>query len=256
MKRLILLPLFLLLPTFCLGAERLNVGLNDVIRTLEAPFKADAAGNEAIRNFSADFFQESYLASLDQSQRGQGRVKVRFVPDRAGRVPRALFRWEYEVPNRQEIVSDGNQLWVYQPENHQVILSDISAVNRAGTSDPMTFLTGLGNLSRDFLIQWAIPDQDARGNYVLELRPRKTSSLIRQLFIVVDRDAVFARARGQIGTEYFPMLSTTVVDPSDNKTIIEFSNIRVNTLLSDFDFRFQIPPGVEIIRPSGSEMGF
>lgn len=256
MKRLAALLLLTLLPTLATAAERLNVGLNDVVRTLESPFKADAPAREAIHDFSADFFQESHLASLDQSQRGQGRVSVRFAPGGTGRVPRALFRWEYEQPNEQEIVSDGNQLWVYQPENRQVILSDISAVNRANASDPMTFLTGLGNLSRDFLVAWAVPHQDAAGNYVLELRPRRSSNLIRQLFIVVNRDAVFARARGQVDPEHFPMLSTTVVDPSDNKTVIEFRNIRVNRGLSDFDFRFVMPPGVEVIRPSGAEMGF
>lgn len=255
MKRLLSL-LLLLLPTVALSADRINIGLNDVIRTLENPFKADAPMSEAISDFSADFFQESHLASLDQSQRGRGQVSVKFAPGNAGRVPRTYFRWLYQVPNEQEIVSDGSTLWVYQPENRQVIQSDISAISRANSGDPMTFLTGLGNLSRDFVIGFAMPNQDAAGNYVLDLRPRKTSSLIRQLFIVVDRDAVFARQRGQADPDLFPMLSTTVIDPSDNKTIIEFSNIRVNRGLTEFEFRFIMPPGVEVIRPTGAEMGF
>lgn len=244
--------LVLLSPAMALAA---NVGLNDVIRALEGPFQGN--GVHAVRDVQADFFQESRIEALDRIQRGRGRVSFSFEPGDGRRAGVASFNWEYDEPNRQEIVSDGRTMWVYLPENRQVIESDISQIGRANATNPVTFLSGLGNLSRDFSIMWAEPNIDSGGNFIVELRPRQASELIRNLVLVVDRDAAFAQARGGADRAYFPILSSTVVDPSGNRTIIEFRNIRVNLGLSPFTFRFTLPPGVEVVRPTpGAPMGF
>jgi len=232
-------------------AAKESVGLNDVIMALQGPFQADAPAQAAINDFQGDFFQESRVASLDRVQRGQGRVMVKFDHVRSDQVPRALFRWEYEQPTNQEIVSNGRTMWVYLPENRQVILTELDIVNQARPDDPLTFLTGLGNLTRDFQIGWASPNLDVEGNFVLQLRPRRASPMIRRLLVVVDRDAVF----DQTGRT-FPILSTTVYDPSDNSTIIEFSDISVNRGIPSSFFEFTLPAGVEVVRPTGQEMGF
>lgn len=251
-KRLLLgLILTLLLPALA-GAA--NVGLRDVINALEVPFQGAGAGQ--VHDVRADFFQESRIAALDRNQRGRGTVMFRFEPGDSRRAPVAMFNWQYQEPSEQEIVSDGRTMWVYLPESRQVIESDLTLVNRGGTVNPVTFLAGLGNLSRDFFISYAIPNTDSKGNYILDLRPKQSSQLIRNLQIVVDRDA----AQEQVNPTdrvYFPILSTIVTDPSDNQTIIEFSNIRVNRGLSRADFRFIQPPGVEVVKPApGTNMGF
>ena len=170
--------------------------------------------------------------------------------------PLVQFRWDYTEPTNQEIVSDGQTMWVYLPENRQVIQSDIGAVNRTSADNPLTFLSGLGNLSRDFTIGWAEPNRDQEGNWVLELTPLRPSPLIARLLIVVDRRAVDAfTATGSTG-EYLPFLSTTVFDPSGNSTRIEFNDISINQHLGDLPFKFMIPAGVEVVRPSGQTMGF
>jgi len=253
-------------------------GLSTVVRTLETPFQTGTPAEKRIYDYSADFFQEARIASLDRLQRARGRVMVRFDDQRGGQVPRVMFRWEYQEPTTQEIVSDARTLWVYLPENNQVIQSDIEQVNQARENDPMTFLTGLGNLSRDFLITFAEPNQDMDGNYVLELRPRKISQLISRLLIVVDRAAVEAFDRPapdpnampampsrkfgdrpyQSGSEgpYFPILSTAVYDPNGNSTLIEFSDLRVNMRLPKSTFDFILPPGVEVMRPGEAGLGY
>ena len=272
--------------------------LSDVIRTLETPFQTETAKELRIYDYSADFFQESKIASLDRLQRANGRVEVSFDYQRPQTVPGVMFRWQYDQPTTQEIVSDGKTLWVYLPENNQVIQSDIEMINMSRQNDPMTFLTGLGNLSRDFQIRWATPNTDVDGNYVLELTPRRVSSLINRLIIVVDRFAVEAyrnrdqedispqdprRAAKEPGPAarnpgltppsrrsdvafpgygkdlnglWFPIMSTMVYDPNGNSTIIEFSNLRVNRGLSKMTFNFIMPAGVQVVRPTGQEMGF
>lgn len=264
-------------------------GLRDVINALENPFQGQ------IRDYTADFFQESKIASLDRLQRARGQVKVRFdYSSRPGKVPTVMFHWEYREPTRQELISDGKTLWVYLPENNQVILSDIEMISKARDNDPMTFLTGLGQLSRDFLISWAEPNRDIEGNYVLDLRPRRTTALINRMVIVVDRAVIeeattapatesdlrrpasriepppgpptredfFGKSSGgfgksaQSGGLVFPILSTTVYDPNGNSTTIEFSDLRVNRGIPAGEFRFLMPAGVEVVRPTGKEMGF
>jgi len=238
------------------AVAKASIGLSDVIKTLERPFQTDAPAQSAIYDFQGDFFQESRVASLDRLQRGQGQVTVKFVREGGDRVPRALFRWEYEQPTTQEIVSNGRTMWVYLPENRQVIQTDIDIVNQSRSDDPLTFLTGLGNLSRDFQIGWAAPNKDVEGNYVLELRPRRASPMIQRLLVVVNRNAVFDLTGRGVTGEIFPILSTAVYDPNDNTTIIEFSDIRINRGISSSFFDFILPAGVEVVRPTGQEMGF
>jgi outer membrane lipoprotein carrier protein len=290
-----------LFTTLCLGALLATLAtpvwaasLGDVISALETPFQTKTDEKLRIYDYSADFFQESKIASLDRLQRASGEVEVAFDYQRTDTVPRVKFRWQYEQPTTQEIVSDAKTLWVYLPENNQVIQSDIEMVNRSRQNDPMTFLTGLGNLSRDFSIRWAVPNNDVDGNHVLELIPRRVSSLINRMIIVVDRYAVeaflnpgqgedqvvpsipsaqstppvpspptpgsrnlnFTGYEDDLNGLWFPILSTTVYDPNGNSTTIEFSNLRVNFGISDMSFNFMLPAGVQVVRPTGQEMGF
>lgn len=309
-----LMSLLLVLPLLALAALPVRAaGLRDVIEALETPFQ-----KQQIKDYRADFFQESRIASLDRLQRARGEVSVRFdYSRRSDRVPLVMFYWDYREPTRQEIVSDGKTLWVYLPENNQLIQSDVEMVSNARESDPMTFLTGLGNLSRDFLISYAEPNRDVKGNYILNLRPRRTTALISRMVIVVDRDAVeppipaaaAVRAmesdsrrpaasrryepppgaptpeeffgaesgrqrdrsdlgqaadnretvqRGELGRNaglVFPILSTTVYDPNGNSTTIEFRDVRINRGIPAGQFQFIMPPGVEVVRPTGKEMG-
>lgn len=258
MNRIVLQILLLLLvlsfpPTALAQAE---IELNDVIKTLEEPFKGSTTASSAIGDFQADFFQESRVASLDRTQKGRGRVTVKFDRSRSDRLAPPLFRWEYEQPIRQEIVSNGKTIWVYVPENNQLIQSDIDAAAQPRGDDPLAFLTGLGNLSRDFQITWATPNRDGQGNPVLELRPRQPSAMLQKLLVVVSRNAVVERTRRGKPGSIFPIVSTTVFDPSDNSTRIEFSGVRVNRRPPDSFFHFTPPAGVEVVRPNGQGLGF
>jgi len=255
MKPVLLLvaALLLVFPTVVLAED---ASLEIVIEALEKPFRADTPAAAAVRDFRADFSQLSRLVSLEREQRGHGRVEVRFQQQSGARVPLAQFRWKYDQPNNQEIVSDAETLWVYMPENNQVIQSTLDASREAQGEDPMAFLTGLGNLSRDFSIDWAEPNHDREGNYVLQMRPRRVSSLVHEMRIVVDRKAVDDLASNDVTGRRLPIVSSTVTDPNGNTTLIEFSQTRVNQGIDGKTFRFSIPPGVDVVRPTGQGPGF
>lgn len=242
MKRLLRysLLLALLLPVPGLAAE---VELAEVVRAVESPFKPGAV--HAVRDVSAGFSQESHIAAFDRTQRGRGEVLFKFDPGGGGRAPLVMFNWQYREPTRQQVVSDGHSLWVYLPDNSQVIQSDIREVNAASAANPITFLSGLGNLSRDFKIAWGEPRVDGQGHYVIRLQPVQESPLIREVILLVDREAL----RAQPLRAVFPIRASIVIDPSGNRTMIEFDQLRLNRGLGAREFRFKIPAGVEVVRP-------
>lgn len=273
---------FVCRPAF--AVPQINVGLNDVIATVENSFKAGRDGEVLIADFSADFFQQTLLAKDRREMRGDGQVAVKF----ATAVSPLMYRFQYFRPNQQEIVSDGNSLWIYHPENREVILSDVSFVyNRPGFNPDrdraVNFLQGLGRISKDFQINFAAGMYDSAGNYVLELNPRHSMLNTRRILLVVNRTSVLSQVTGQnrssaesagrppqqlprpnigpaaqfgplppIGgpSDPFPLLSTTVEDQEGNSTTMEFTNIRINNRFQPASFSFQIPPGVQVVRPS------
>lgn len=257
MKRLVIVALITLTWLLPVGEVQAQ-NVRDVINALEVPFRSSTPDAQAVHDIEADFTQESSIASLDRTQQGGGRVAMQFEHRGGDQVPLVKFRWDYVRPTRQEIVSDGRTMWVYIPDNNQVIESDISEVSEARAQDPLTFLTGLGNLSRDFLIRWASPNRDKDGNYVLRLTPRNTTTMFRELEVTVDRRAVIDYTRSGVTGRDFPIRSTTAIDPNGNRTVITFDRdtLRLNRGVSDLEFRFVIPAGVDVVRPSGNRMGY
>ena len=281
--------LFSSLPAAAFAAQQVHVGLNDVIATVEKSFKAGSNGQAPISDFTADFFQRTQLKKDGREMRADGVVSVKL----ATATSPLMYLFQYYLPNKQEIITDGKSLWIYHPENREVILSDVSsAYSRPGFNpdrdQAVNFLQGLGRLSHDFQINFAGGRNDAAGNYVLELHPRRAMLSIQRILLVVSRDSVLAYVTGAtpltsgpspappasrtipptnrtpFGTpapfagmpafggtsDTFPLLSTHVEDHEGNSTTMEFANVKINSHLADRAFYFQIPPGVQVVRPS------
>ncbi|MEJ2199866.1 MAG: outer membrane lipoprotein carrier protein LolA [Desulfuromonadaceae bacterium] len=253
MKRFFVLLLGCLLGVSPAAAE--TVTLEQVVGALEGPFQAQASAAVAIHDFAAGVSQRSTIQSLDRIQRAEGRVQVRFEGQTGEASARVLFRWEYTEPTAQEFVSDGVSLFAYVPENRQVIQSDVQTQSAVGSDNPIAFLTGLGHLSRDFQVAWAEPQEDAEGNFILELSPRRPSPLLERLVVVVNRDAVVPAASQVASGSSFPLRSTTILDPNGNTTVIEFRDVQVNSGIPDAVFHFDVPAGVQVIRPDAADLG-
>ncbi|APG28266.1 hypothetical protein A7E78_10655 [Syntrophotalea acetylenivorans] len=226
--------------------------LGKVVRGLEHQFRANAAPGASIEDLQADFLQQAYLGSLDRVEEGQGRVAVRF--DRRGQQLQPRFRWEYQVPSVQQIISDGSTVWVYLPENQQVVESPLPANGSEGVDDPLAFLTGLGQLSKRFTVAWASPALDSEGHYRLLLKPRQPSAIVERLELVIDRAVVNHNASGS--KPVYPVRVATVFGPNESRTTITFHNVRLNKGLKDSLFDFKIPEGVEVLRPDQNQFGF
>ena len=226
--------------------------LDKVVKGLEYQFRPNAAPGASIEDLQADFLQQAYLGSLDRIEEGRGRVAVRF--DRRGDQLQPRFRWEYQLPSVQQIISDGRMVWVYLPENQQVVESPLPADGSDGVDDPLAFLTGLGQLSKRFTVAWASPALDAEGHYRLLLKPRKPSAIIQRLELVIDRTVAAYKTNGH--KPVYPVRVATVFGPNESRTTITFSNVRLNQGLKDSQFDFKVPEGIEVLRPDQQQFGF
>ncbi len=218
-------------PAMCFSAE-----LTDVIKTLEQ-------GYNSLADVQAEFYQRTEIASMKRQERGAGEL---FMKKPAGAT--AMFRFNYTRP-KQQIISNGRKVWYYLPENRQVMVSDVTALFQGGSTVALDYLTGMGHVTKDFTIKFAATGRDKKGNYVLELVPKKPSQAMAKLQLTIDAQAVESFIRERHAVNPFPIVSSVVFDAFGNRTAIEYSKVRANRGMGNDRFSFKIPKGVEVINP-------
>ena len=226
MRNIGLVPLFALvfvlltfLPGPCLG-----IPLEEIVAKVQDVY-------QRTKDLKADFTQESTLKSLDKTQTATGEIYFKNP---------GKLRWDYNTPTKQEIVTNGETLWMYIYEDRQVVVSNFSEVYQSNTS--AFFLSGMGDLKRDFHVRLGEPtDEDDGNSYVLRLIPREQQSNIEELFLLIDKDS-------------FLVVETYFHDFYGNLIRIRFKNHKINRGLQDSMFIFKIPDDVDVIeQPSISQ---
>lgn len=212
------------------------VSLKDVVAALEK-------GYAGLQDVQADFSQKTMIVSVNREQKGAGEVFLK----RPASVT-AMFRFNYTKP-KQQIVCNGKQVWFYLPENKQVMVSSVADMFKGGGSIALSYLTGLGQVSRDFTVTFAREPQDKDGNHQLELIPKKGSPVLSKLQLTVSAGAVEQFLTEGDVKDIFPVVSSVVHDAGGNQTRIDYSRVRVNKGLDSGKFNFKIPEGVEVIKP-------
>ncbi len=175
----------------------------------------------SIDDMEAEFVQRSRIPNRAEEVEAKGMVFFKKP---------AKMRWDYQVPDRQEIVSDGKTLWVYQPRLKQVMVSELSKMGGQVTSN---FLSGMGKLSEDFTITISGSDKEY---YTLNLNPRTRQPDFDKLFLKVRKKDMM-------------VVETRFSDIMGGETIVEFSKISTNKGISSDIFHFRMPEGVKVVRP-------
>ena len=171
--------------------------------------------------FRADFVQEVTSATLGQTLRSRGQVFFK----KPGRM-----RWEFADP-QQLLIADGSALWLYQPAERQVVKTPFQYAFNSQT--PVSFLTGVGRLEEDFAV---LPQGETGEVYQLRLRPKRAAEAIGLLDIEVSKAT-------------FDILHALITDPLGNTTRLSFTHIDRETVLGDDLFRFELPPGIDLVEP-------
>ena len=183
-----------------------------------------AAGPDQFKAFIADtqtaragFSQSVAAKSGRKPQLSQGT----FAFSRPGK-----FRWIYEQPYYQLIVSDGQKLWIYDKDLNQV---SVKQLGQALGSSPAALLAGDAALEKHFVIK---DGGSSEGLDFIEATPR-------------GQDNSFERVR--IGfRDNLPQLME-VHDNFGQTTTLRFSRFERNPALPAALFHFVPPKGADII---------
>jgi outer membrane lipoprotein carrier protein len=177
---------------------------------------------DTIRDFEADFVQTYEGGVLRKKTTERGTVAIK----RPGRM-----RWIYTAPERKEFVSDGNRLYSYLPADKQVI---VSPAPEGQSNTPALFLTGKGNLVRDFTPSFTELPGATPGLISLKFVPIRTDPDVQALILGVDPTTYQIR-----------LLVAT--DRQGGTSTFTFSNLKENRGISDKIFEFRIPRGVDVV---------
>lgn len=190
---------------------------------LAAP--AAAAGSAELLRFFTDL--RSLEARFDQLvidpdgrllERAGGRVQIL----RPGR-----FRWAYEAPYEQLIVTDGATLWVLDPDLDQVTVSELDT---SVGNTPALLLSSEHPLDELFFI--GEPEVDGDLTWLM-LEPRDEETSFTRIFLAFT-------AGGQLNV-------MEIVDGFGQIVRIHYSQLRRNVPIDPALFEFTPPPGVDVI---------
>jgi outer membrane lipoprotein carrier protein len=187
----------------------------------EALARAMQQRYQGIKDFSADFVHSYRGGVLKTLTQEHGKVTVK-KPSR--------MHWTYTTPEKKEFVSDGVKIYSYIPEDRQVVVSNVPPDDNAAT--PALFLAGKGDIVRDFTASYV--DPTVPGTLALKLVPKRSQPDYEYLIVAVDPVTTQMRA-------------LTTRDRQGGDSTLIFSNLKENQGISDKEFAFHIPRGVDVI---------
>ncbi|MBU0945714.1 MAG: outer membrane lipoprotein carrier protein LolA [Proteobacteria bacterium] len=216
-----------------------------VARAFESP--QDTANRlqmryDGIHSLSFDFIQDTRGQLSGRPKKGRGQaffVKSSKHDTKAKQAGR--MRWNYSDPDLQVLVSDGETFSMYFATLKQMIVSSAESLKQDLT---YSFFTGSGNLLQDFNILASEEDlndvQEAQEqSAIVKLTPKSSQSQVASIQLWITDDSLIRRIE--------------ILDHFDTLTVLNFSNIKVNTLSPDDTalmqhlFSFTPPEGTEII---------
>ncbi len=192
---------------------------------------------ETLGSLQASFDQKNELKSLGRTTKSSGTLLWK----KPGRL-----RMEYVEPEKQLLVSDGRTFWLYTARFKQVMVSKTGGFGAGAT--PLLFLAGKGDLKENFHVtieEIGIAKRSggiwrAGQPHRIRLEPKAASATFRRMWIEVE-------------PENFRILTLAYVDNIGNKSHLRFSNIKENVRITGEEFRFIVPPNVEVLQmPSHS----
>jgi outer membrane lipoprotein carrier protein len=184
---------------------------------------------DGIRDFSTDFTHTYRGGVLRKEATEKGHLLVK----KPGKM-----RWEYTAPEEKLFVSDGVKMYSYIPQDKQVTVQSIPQDDQIAI--PTMFLTGKGNLTRDFtpsLVE--APAGSAAGTLALKLVPRKAQPDYDWLILAVAPGSL--ELRGLV-----------TADSQGGQSSFAFTGLKENPGLADKQFAFTIPRGVDVVTDSPS----
>jgi outer membrane lipoprotein carrier protein len=180
-----------------------------------------------ITDIQADFVQtyEGGVLRTRTTERGKMAIK------RPGKL-----RFSYTNPEKKDFVSDGVRLYAHMVADKQVFVSPAPSPDEGEI--PAMFLAGQSDLARDFTPSFTSFPGAAPGLVTLKLIPKKKNAEYEYIGIGVDP--------GSLQIQFL-----MAADVQGGRSSFSFTNLKENRGLSDKEFEFRIPRGVDVVTNGG-----
>lgn len=172
---------------------------------------------DGLTTLRADFQQEVLDASGALREQAAGRLAIA----KPGR-----FRWDYRTPSEQLLVSDGRTVWLYDVDLEQVTRR---AADKSLSATPAMLLSGQGKVSDTFSVA---EGARAEGLEWVILTPRLGDTDFREV---------------RLGFRGKQLERMDLADRLGQVTRIRYTAIEMNPELPADLFRFEVPPGVDVV---------
>ncbi len=143
------------------------------------------------------------------------------------------MRWEYRSPKEKLFLSDGRDAWFYLPGDRQVRRTSVKKLD--DLRSPLGFLLGKTRLEKELQGLSVAPDVAPviPGNTVLRGVPKAMAERIREVILEITPDHRIVRIQFE--------------EADESVTEYRFDGQKENSAIADQRFRFEVPPGVEVI---------
>lgn len=219
-RRLVPIVCALLCPPLPASAQAPSAPARELAAAIQAHY-------DRVQDFRADFTHIYEGGVLRRKAIERGHVAIQ----KPGRM-----RWTYTDPEEKVFVSDGRRMYSYVPADRQVYVTTIPAGDQATT--PALFLSGKGDLTRDFTAERISVDGAAEGTVALKLTPRTPEREYEWLILVVDE-------------ETYALRRLVTADRQGGTSTFVFTNLKENPGIPSREFVFSIPRGVDVITDAG-----
>ncbi|PIX21838.1 MAG: hypothetical protein COZ69_12600 [Deltaproteobacteria bacterium CG_4_8_14_3_um_filter_45_9] len=187
------------------------VGAEEVVKRLREI-------QEKTKDYSADLYQEKKLSLLKEKIVSRGRIRFK-KPDKVS--------IEFFHPESSQMVFDGKTAILYYKEEKL-------AERYALRSNPIAerYLLFSKDPFQEKLAAWKILE-DRESFLVMEIIPKV-------------KDPLFVKTRLRISKKDWMVLGMEMIEKNGDTTSIRYSNMKVNTGLTDSDFEIYLPKDVKI----------
>jgi outer membrane lipoprotein carrier protein len=191
---------------------------------LVMPLIAKADGISSLKNFydkthamRANFYQLVTDKQGRKIQEVYGQMQLK-RPNK--------FRWDYNKPFEQQIISDGKQVWLYDTELAQVTVRELS---KALGSSPAALLAGDDSLDKNFKL----------------MNASRTDNLDWVIATPKDKDTGFEQI--SLGFKDNALQEMDLLDSFGHQTKIVFTKLESNPVIDAKTFLFKPPKGVDVV---------
>lgn len=171
--------------------------------------------------------------SFEESYMGSGRPRRSEIGELSLRKP-GRMRWEYSQPAGKLFLSDNKLIYYYNPISKKA--EKLKLKESDDMRAPLAFLLGRLDFNKDFQ-DFKLKTEN--GNHLLIAKPKSDKSPYKQVEFTV--------------TSLGEIKQLIVSGHDDAVLIFRFSNERINPVLDENLFRFELPPGASWLEASVSE---